>query len=76
MCVDYVLASPRIAQADPGRRTPPRGGSVTGTKPGPNRAIVGLAGPTSLASRSGVGAFSNFALPTYQGRSVHGVSFA
>jgi hypothetical protein len=29
MCVDYVLTSPRIAQADPGQRTPPRGGSVT-----------------------------------------------
>jgi hypothetical protein len=29
MCVDCVLASPRITQADPGRRTPPRGGSVT-----------------------------------------------
>jgi hypothetical protein len=30
MCVDCVLASPRIAQADPGRRTPPQGGSVIG----------------------------------------------
>jgi hypothetical protein len=29
MCVDCVLASPRIAQVDPGRRTPPRGGSIT-----------------------------------------------
>jgi hypothetical protein len=29
LCVDCVLASPRIAQADPGRRTPPRGHSVT-----------------------------------------------
>jgi hypothetical protein len=29
MCVDCVLTSPSIAQADPGRRTPPRGGSVT-----------------------------------------------
>jgi hypothetical protein len=29
MCVDCVLASLRIAQVDPGRRTPPRGGSVT-----------------------------------------------
>jgi hypothetical protein len=29
MCVDCFLTSPRIAQADPGRRTPPRGGSVT-----------------------------------------------
>jgi hypothetical protein len=29
MCVDCVLASPRIAQADPGRRTPPQGGSIT-----------------------------------------------
>jgi hypothetical protein len=29
MCVDCVLALLRIAQADPGRRTPPRGGSVT-----------------------------------------------
>jgi hypothetical protein len=28
MCIDCVLASPRIAQDDPGRRTPPRGGSV------------------------------------------------
>jgi hypothetical protein len=28
MRVDCVLASPRIAQADPGRRTPPRGGSI------------------------------------------------
>jgi hypothetical protein len=28
MCVDCVLASPGIAQADPRRRTPPRGGSV------------------------------------------------
>jgi hypothetical protein len=29
MCVDCVLASQRITQADSGRRTPPRGGSVT-----------------------------------------------
>jgi hypothetical protein len=29
MCVDYVLASPRIAQDDPGRRMPSPGGSVT-----------------------------------------------
>jgi hypothetical protein len=29
MCVDCVLALPRITQADPGRRIPPRGGSVT-----------------------------------------------
>jgi hypothetical protein len=29
LCVDCVLASPRIAQADPGWRTPPWGGSVT-----------------------------------------------
>jgi hypothetical protein len=29
MCAYCVLASPRITQADPGRRTPPRGGSVT-----------------------------------------------
>jgi hypothetical protein len=29
MCVDCVLASPRIAQVDPGDRTPFRGGSVT-----------------------------------------------
>jgi hypothetical protein len=29
MCVDCVLSSLRIAQADPGRRTLPRGGSVT-----------------------------------------------
>jgi hypothetical protein len=28
MCIDCVLTSPRIAQADPGWRTPPRGGSV------------------------------------------------
>jgi hypothetical protein len=28
MCVDCVLASLRIAQADPGRRTPPIGGFV------------------------------------------------
>jgi hypothetical protein len=31
MCVDCVLASLRLAQADPGRRTPPRGGSVIET---------------------------------------------
>jgi hypothetical protein len=37
---------------------------------------VGPAGPTSLAGRPGVGAFSNSALPTCQGRSVHGVSNA
>jgi hypothetical protein len=29
MCVDCVRASLRVAQADPGRRTPPCGGSVT-----------------------------------------------
>jgi hypothetical protein len=29
LCDDCILASPRIAQADPGRRTPPRGHSVT-----------------------------------------------
>jgi hypothetical protein len=29
MCVDCVLTSSRIAQADPGQRTPPRGRSVT-----------------------------------------------
>jgi hypothetical protein len=29
MCVDCVLASLRITQADPSRRAPPRGGSVT-----------------------------------------------
>jgi hypothetical protein len=29
MCVDCVLASPKITQADPGRWTPPQGGSVT-----------------------------------------------
>jgi hypothetical protein len=29
MCVDYVLALLRIVQADPGRWTPSRGGSVT-----------------------------------------------
>jgi hypothetical protein len=32
MCVDCGLASLRIAQADPGRRTPPRGRSVTDVK--------------------------------------------
>jgi hypothetical protein len=47
-----------------------------GTKPGPNWAKVGLAGPTSLVNRPGVGAFSNSAFPTYQGRSVHGASNA
>jgi hypothetical protein len=48
-----------------------------GTKPEPNRAKVGATGPTSLpAGRPGVGAFSNFTLPTCQGRSVHGVSNA
>jgi hypothetical protein len=35
-----------------------------------------VAGPTSLADRPGVGAFSNFALPMCQGRSVHGASNA
>jgi hypothetical protein len=44
------------------------------TKPEPNRAKVGSAGPTSLADRPGVGTFSNSALPTYQGRLVHGAS--
>jgi hypothetical protein len=29
ICVDCVLASSRIIQADPGRRTSPRGHSVT-----------------------------------------------
>jgi hypothetical protein len=29
MCVDYVLTSLRIAQADPNRQTPSWGGSVT-----------------------------------------------
>jgi hypothetical protein len=29
MCVDCVLASLRIVYADPGRGTPPRGGSIT-----------------------------------------------
>jgi hypothetical protein len=29
MCVDCVLALPRIAQADPGQQIPPKGGSVT-----------------------------------------------
>jgi hypothetical protein len=29
MCVDCVLASPRITQVDPSRQTPPQGGSVT-----------------------------------------------
>jgi hypothetical protein len=28
MCFDFILASLRIAQADPGRRTPPRGDFV------------------------------------------------
>jgi hypothetical protein len=28
VCVDCVLASPRITQANPGRQTLPRGGSV------------------------------------------------
>jgi hypothetical protein len=28
LCVDCVLTLPRIAQADPGRRTPPQGGSI------------------------------------------------
>jgi hypothetical protein len=28
MCVDCALTSPRIAQADAGRQTPPRGGSI------------------------------------------------
>jgi hypothetical protein len=32
MCVDCVLASPRITQADPGQWTPLRGGSVTSKK--------------------------------------------
>jgi hypothetical protein len=45
-----------------------------GTKLGPNRAKVGPVGPTSLVGQPGVGAFSNFALPTYQGRSVPGTS--
>jgi hypothetical protein len=47
-----------------------------GTKPGPNWAKVGPVGPTSLAGRPGVGAFSNSALPTCQGMLVHGVSNA
>jgi hypothetical protein len=47
-----------------------------GTKVGPNRAKVGPAGQTSLAGWPGVGAFSNSALPTCQGRSMHGVSNA
>jgi hypothetical protein len=42
------------------------------TKPGPSRAKVGPTDPTSLASRLGVGAFSNSALPTCRERSVHG----
>jgi hypothetical protein len=41
-----------------------------------NRAKVGPTGPTSLADRLGVGAFSNSALPMCQGRSVHAVSNA
>jgi hypothetical protein len=32
MCVDCVLASPRIAQADPGRQTFPQGRSITNHK--------------------------------------------
>jgi hypothetical protein len=47
-----------------------------GRKPGPNRAKVGLAGPTSLASRPGVGAFWNSTLQMCQGRLVHRVSNA
>jgi hypothetical protein len=46
------------------------------TEPGPNRAKVGPAGPTSLVGQPGVGAISISALPTYQERSVHGVSDA
>jgi hypothetical protein len=41
-----------------------------GTKPGPNRTQVALAG------QPGVGAFSNSTLPMCQGGSVHGVSNA
>jgi hypothetical protein len=29
MCVDCVLASPRITQVDPGEEPPSRGGSIT-----------------------------------------------
>jgi hypothetical protein len=47
-----------------------------GTKPRPNRAKVGPVGPTTLVGQPGVGAFSNSALPTCQGRSVHGASNA
>jgi hypothetical protein len=41
-----------------------------GTKPGPNRAKVGPAGPTSLASRPGFGVFLKTISYTCQGRSV------
>jgi hypothetical protein len=37
---------------------------------------VGPTGPTSLVGRPGVGAYSNSALSTCQGRSVHVVSNA
>jgi hypothetical protein len=33
MCVDCVLSSPRIAQADPGQWTPSRGGSIITSLP-------------------------------------------
>jgi hypothetical protein len=46
MCVDRVLASPRITQADPYRRTPPRGGSVT-VPSHHSRCTVGLQMPAS-----------------------------
>jgi hypothetical protein len=47
-----------------------------GTKDRTNRAKVGLIGPTSLASRPGVGAIMNSALAMCQWRSVHGISDA
>jgi hypothetical protein len=46
MCVDRVLASPRITQADPDRRTPPHGGSVT-VPAHHSKCTVGLQMPTS-----------------------------
>jgi hypothetical protein len=42
-----------------------------GIKHGPNWAKVGLAGPTSMADRPGVGSISISALPTCQGGLVH-----
>jgi hypothetical protein len=58
MCVDCVLASPRIAQADPGRRTPPRGASVTVDGRGIEEDVVGkvieLQGEQNLIAPAGV----------------------